>query len=1101
MALARVLCEVLVGRESEISLLEDALLATLRGDGGVVIVGGEAGMGKTRLVNDLVTRARRRGCVVMSGACSEAELSLPYLPFLEAIGNHLAREDVSALRERLGPAGEDLAQLFPQMGRPEPTGGDAQQAKLRLFESILALLRDAARSSALLVVLEDLHWADPATRELLDYATRRLRSTNVLILATYRTDEMHRKHALLPTIEGWRRSGQVQMVELKALQPAGIADIVCTIFEESGISDEFRDFLYDRSEGNPFVVEEMLRDALDRGDIFHTERGWDRKAVNELRIPRTVRDTILHRLERLSREEVAVLSAAAVVGRSFDLATLAEVTAVDQTAVLSAIETGVTFQLLEEDRANYGRYQFRHALTREAVYEDMVVPRRQQLHARVAEVLSTRPDRKSIDLAHHLLLAGKFDEAVGMCVAAADDAVKGRAYRDAAALLERAAPHVKDAAERGRLLCRAGDAYWNNTEPALAKALLEAGIADLEAGGLQLEAAGWRVLLGRCYWELQRSDLAREQFERARDVLETAGPSEALAVAYIRLSGLDSFDRTGDGGIGDAQRAAEVATAAGSGMALAWSWNFLALAKIGSGSIDEIFRHLEDSYRAASDGGYEFQASNAVYNATWIAVHLGQGRRAKLWADRILAAATPGFAWPPYINALFTLHTGNVGEAINLSRKALQYSRDLGHEKMMWRSAVLLAQALAENLKPDEALAQLPPISTRVDGQDAVYDGAARVRTHLAAGNVEQALADAKSVSPAQADLGSPADAVSEGAAPDPTWLRSFLEAMPAHASSAEVSPRSAAAHGRLALYDGRFEDAARLLARSEQSFRGEGFLLDAWHVGRALAEAECGAGDSRAAQERLEAIVAEAEESGGLLAAKLARDTARKLGFDVAPAQEMASVSASTDRVSTGERMVSVLFADVRGFTEMSGRIAPADMLERIGSLQRWASQEVGRHHGRIDKFAGDAIMATFNISGESVDHTLQALKAAIAIIDKAALAGLPVGAGIAVGPAVVGRLADSANVSVLGEVTNLAARLQAQSPAGEVTMSEEALRRVGGWLKERQLEPERLELELKGFSAPIVAYRVRSGVSSTPSPGAPARSAGGTRAEGDVQ
>ena len=391
---------------------------------------------------------------------------------------------------------------------------------------------------------------------------------------------------------------------------------------------------------------------------------------------------------------------------------------------------------------------------------------------------------------------------------------------------------------------------------------------------------------------------------------------------------------------------------------------------------------------------------------------------------------------------------------------------------------MLLAQALAENLRPAEALAELPPISTRVDGQDAVYDGAARIRTHLAAGDVERALADAKSISPAQADLGSPADAVAEGAEPDPTWLRSFLEAMPNHAGKAQTSPRSGAANGRLALYEGRFEDAARLLARAEQAFREEDFLLDAWHVGRALAEAEAGSGDNQAAEERLQAVIAEAEVAGALLAAKLARDTAQKLGLEVMPAREVESPPVAPDRVSTGERMVTVLFADVRGFTEMSGRIAPADMLERIGSLQRWASQEVARHHGSIDKFAGDAIMATFNISGERVDHTLDALRAAIAIIDKAALAGLPVGAGIAVGPAVVGRLANSANVSVLGEVTNLAARLQAHSHAGEVTLSEEALRRVSTWLEERRLAPERLELELKGFSAPIVAYRVRSSI-----------------------
>src|SRR5487761_158629 len=236
MALARVLCEDLVGRESEISLLEDALLATLRGDGGVVIVGGEAGMGKTRLVADLVVRARRRGCVVVSGVCSEAELSLPYLPFLEAIGNYLAREDVAALRERLGPASDDPAQLFPQMGRPQLAEGEAQQAKLRLFESILLLLRDAARNSALLVVLEDLHWADPATRELVDYATRRLRSTNVLVLATYRTDELHRKHALLPTIQGWRRSGQAHLIEIGPLRAAGVKDMVMAIFDEPDLS-------------------------------------------------------------------------------------------------------------------------------------------------------------------------------------------------------------------------------------------------------------------------------------------------------------------------------------------------------------------------------------------------------------------------------------------------------------------------------------------------------------------------------------------------------------------------------------------------------------------------------------------------------------------------------------------------------------------------------------------------------------------------------------------------------------------------------------------------------------------------------------------------
>jgi len=128
------------------------------------------------------------------------------------------------------------------------------------------------------------------------------------------------------------------------------------------------------------------------------------------------------------------------------------------------------------------------------------------------------------------------------------------------------------------------------------------------------------------------------------------------------------------------------------------------------------------------------------------------------------------------------------------------------------------------------------------------------------------------------------------------------------------------------------------------------------------------------------------------------------------------------------------------------------------------------------VDKFAGDAVMATFNISGQSTDHTLAALQTAIAIIDKASLIDLPVGAGVAVGPTVVGRLAEAANLSVLGEVTNLAARLQAQSSAGEVTISEEAHRRVQAWLSERGTAVERVELDLKGFSEPVIAFRVRA-------------------------
>src|SRR5260370_21670024 len=155
---------------------------------------------------------------------------------------------------------------------------------------------------------------------------------------------MHRKHRLVPTIQGWRRSGSAEFIELQLLSTNEGGEVVIAIFQEAAVSDEFRDFLQERSEGNPFVVEEMLRDGVDRGDIFRsTSGGGDRKAVGEMRIPRTVRAAILHRLEPLRRDERDVLSAAPAVGRAADGNTLIAVTGMEQSAAYASRQTCVTY--------------------------------------------------------------------------------------------------------------------------------------------------------------------------------------------------------------------------------------------------------------------------------------------------------------------------------------------------------------------------------------------------------------------------------------------------------------------------------------------------------------------------------------------------------------------------------------------------------------------------------------------------------------------------------------------------------------------------------------------------------------------------------------
>ena len=206
-------------------------------------------------------------------------------------------------------------------------------------------------------------------------------------------------------------------------------------------------------------------------------------------------------------------------------------------------------------------------------------------------------------------------------------------------------------------------------------------------------------------------------------------------------------------------------------------------------------------------------------------------------------------------------------------------------------------------------------------------------------------------------------------------------------------------------------------------------------------------------------------------------------LGIDL-PAPEPARVSAEPppDAPSFGERLVTSLFADVRGYTAIAAESSPQELTERMTSLYRFARTEVERHFGIVDKFAGDAVMATFNVSGSRIDHCLQALQAALALRDKAALLDLQLGIGIAVGPAVLGPGASDANVAVRGVATNLAARLQAAAGGGEIVLSEEAFRRVEDWLSERGMAARSEQVELKGFEGAQAAYRIGRAGSGDP-------------------
>jgi len=427
------------------------------------------------------------------------------------------------------------------------------------------------------------------------------------------------------------------------------------------------------------------------------------------------------------------------------------------------------------------------------------------------------------------------------------------------------------------------------------------------------------------------------------------------------------------------------------------------------------------------------------------------------------------------------LVVGQPRDALDDARKATTRHESLGATKFAWRSRLAGAEALLELGLPSEAAAELPPMSPVNELQDIVYDTDARVGIALALGRIEEAMELARRASSEDALLmfgGTVAVAVEALVAGDclaearEVLERARLAVPELGAAGLEI------AEGRLRLATDEPAQARQHLERALQGFEQVGLTLWAWRTLALAGEAAAKTGDGEVARAMFTRCIREAHAAGAVRVRDEAQARAARVGVEVPPvADEPAAELAEPGVVAAGERLVTSLFADVRGYTSLASATAPEDLADRITTLYRWAAQEVGRRHGIVDKFAGDAVMATFNVAGARVDHAVLALEAALALRDKSALMDLPIGIGIAVGPAVVTRSV-GANVTVLGEATNLAARLQQAAAGGEILLSGEAYRRVAGWLGERGLAAGEEHLELKGFDGTQRAYRLRAPV-----------------------
>ncbi len=866
----------------------------------MILLRGDAGVGKTRLATELQRRALATGMPALWGGCSEAELSLPYLPFLEAIGNSLRGADVELHRSRLGPLSRDLAALFPQIdprGPPPADGGDlTQSSKLRLFEAVVMLLTSLAENDGILLVIEDVHWADVSTRELLDYLARRMRGVRIMMLATYRGEDIQPGQALAQTIQGWQRSGRATLVELRSLPPEGVGAMVCAIFGLDAVSEKTRDFLHARSEGNPFVLEELLKTAVDRGAGFPRGAAWDQATLSGIKLPKTVRENILLRVQRLSEEEAEILHCAAVLGTSFDSTTLTCVAGGDEQAVVRSLKACVQQQLLQVDSLTASRYHFRHALTQQAVYEDVLPYRRQRLHERAADVLAQLPGIPPIEVCHHLMAAQRWERAVPFGLAAAEAAVRAHAYWDGAALYERTVPHLVESSKRGTVLCRLGYALLIAGDVAGAERYLEQGVRTLDAAGEDRRAAIHRRWLAWAYYQRSRPLDAEIEAERAIAALEPLGASEELADAYTQRALLHAVPGETDRALPLAQRALATAEAVGADAARINALYVLGRAMAEHGRVDEGIDSMDRSYTEAMAHGLTWIAGQALFHCT--AALNGRFRPCEaLQRVRLLRSLQGGgFA---SLRASFLeglVYASLLGEplkALPPLKEAIALGRG-GESTMLAQNAeqyLALAYVLLDRLDEARPLLREPPPNVPPRHRLSYSYGAMRLA--IDSGQAAAARADAVTAFEctnanahhlrAMADL--PVEvllaagdideaerlvAIIRGLAPDPD------------------NPYQLRMEGRLALGQGDLEQARdRLRAAAEFFMKAEMGSHEA-RTRWALAEALERLGDVSAAEAQLRRAMQSARTRGAAFEERRAREQLARLGVRLGATTEM---------------------------------------------------------------------------------------------------------------------------------------------------------------------------------------------------------------------
>jgi predicted ATPase/KaiC/GvpD/RAD55 family RecA-like ATPase/ribosomal protein S20 len=684
------------------NVLKEAVYRAVHGEGGLVFIHGEAGIGKTRLVRELGAYARSRGVQVLYGRCPalfRMDGVPPYILWKEVIKDYLEACTPEQLYRVIGYYPAEVAKLVPEIGQklrsiPQSLPISPEQEQNRLFEAISQFVTNISKETPLLVVLDDLQWTDPSSLLLLHYLARGVQKTPLLLVGAYRSTDIDAKHPLTPVLAELNREGLPESIHLKRMSLSDVSEMIKNILEQEDVPSEFCKLVHEKTGGNPFFVGEVVKSLKEEDVIYREGNRWKIKEVSKIEFPETVKSVVKARIGRLDDEQQNVLTMASLVGNDFTFEALQGVTGSNEDKLRKIVDALLKTGLLKHREVRgEDLCSFADIIVRDVVNEEVGTYERKKLHRVVGTALekmyAAKIDEHLGELAAHFLESGDKDKALDYFLKAGEKAQKVYANVEAASYFQSALKLLEEkegeTREKARVLERLGDIKQLVGDYDLCMKRWNEALQMWKQLDDKEKVAGLHRKMAVTLWyDIGNTEQGRENFEEALRILEAEPENVELAALYADRARMSFFTEDVTKARSWAEKALELAKKLNDSEAIASSYQTLGNVFSATGENEKAVECQEKALKIALDNGYMVVVGRAYTSLAGQLQAAGENERALDCFEKGLelskkAGTIFGISW--FGNMLAWMHfcMGNSDKALTLAEQSESLDRKTGN--------------------------------------------------------------------------------------------------------------------------------------------------------------------------------------------------------------------------------------------------------------------------------------------------------------------------------------------------------------------------------------------------------------------------------------